>query len=49
MSAAVGRLRQYINDDMFTIVAARAALPTPLAQWLGEPDTGTFYCGSGRI
>ena len=31
MSAAVGRLRQYFNDDIFTI-SQRKLVPTPLAQ-----------------
>ena len=36
MSAAVGRLRQYFNDDIFTI-SQRKLVPTPLAQSLEKP------------
>jgi len=36
MSAAVGRLRQYFNDDIFTI-SQRRLVPTPLAQSLEKP------------
>ncbi|OCK61583.1 LysR family transcriptional regulator [Bradyrhizobium sp. LMTR 3] len=36
MSAAVGRLRQYFNDEIFTI-SQRKLVPTPLAQSLERP------------
>ena len=36
MSAAVGRLRQYFNDEIFTI-SQRKLVPTPLAQSLEKP------------
>lgn len=36
MSAAIGRLRQYFNDDIFTI-SQRKLMPTPLAQSLEKP------------
>jgi len=36
MSAAIGRLRQYFNDDIFTI-SQRKLVPTPLAQSLEKP------------
>ncbi len=36
MSAAVGRLRQYFNDEIFTI-SQRKLFPTPLAQSLEKP------------
>lgn len=36
MSAAIGRLRQYFNDEIFTI-SQRKLVPTPLAQSLEKP------------
>lgn len=36
MSAAIGRLRHYFNDDIFTI-SQRKLVPTPLAQSLERP------------
>ena len=36
MSAAIGRLRQYFNDEIFTI-SKRKLVPTPLAQSLEKP------------
>lgn len=36
MSAAIGRLRQYFNDEIFTI-SRRKLMPTPLAQSLEKP------------
>ena len=36
MSAAIGRLRQYFNDEIFTI-SQRKLVPTPLAQSLEQP------------
>ena len=36
MSAAVGRLRQYFHDEIFTI-SKRKLVPTPLAQSLEKP------------
>ncbi|PPQ16446.1 hypothetical protein CV770_26355 [Bradyrhizobium sp. AC87j1] len=36
MSAAIGRLRQYFNDEIFTI-SQRKLWPTPLAQSLEKP------------
>lgn len=36
MSAAVGRLRRYFNDEIFTI-SQRKLVPTPLAQSLEKP------------
>jgi LysR family transcriptional regulator, nod-box dependent transcriptional activator len=36
MSAAIGRLRQYFNDEIFTI-SRRKLVPTPLAQSLEKP------------
>src|SRR5262245_58988126 len=35
-SAAIGRLRQYFNDDIFTI-SQRKLVPTPLARSLEGP------------